>query len=436
MATKTGKKLVAKLAVGKNRNKRIPKLKFTKNRNIGWHVSYRDPVTNMPKKHRFKVSNRSEAEQEYQKWVGAWLIGTVHEEAEQKKLNLHVGGNEKEEDWVTGKLVQGSLGHITSGLLHFEQSRVREEGEAKRKGTITLGLCDERRRYAKEFMGFINSRYGHGAVGRMMLSELLVVDVEAYNRMLVEAGYSASQVGKRLRFVKAIMSRAGRPEFGSQHLPWDWSALDIAYGKPAKERKLPTVKQLKMFLKLCDVRETAIVWLGIGCGLGQRDISSIRIGQFDEKGYDLRRGKTGVDRYGETPKLVWNSITEYLQLVNRENKDRMFVTKKGMPVVHGKTDAIGKWWTRLREKLGEEGKDLDGFYILRHLGATEFGSRPGCSIGATKRWLGHSASSQIADTYMRSVSPENRKVVNWVRKALETGTVNLKIEKAKVGNRS
>ena len=28
------------------------------------------------------------------------------------------------------------------------------------------------------------------------------------------------------------------------------------------------------------------------------------MGQFDEIGYDLRRGKTGIERRGETPKMV------------------------------------------------------------------------------------------------------------------------------------
>ena len=56
--------------------------------------------------------------------------------------------------------------------------------------------------------------------------------------------------------------------------------------------------------------------------------------------------------------------------------------------------------------------------MLRHLGATEFGSRLGCWIVAMKRWLGHSASSKMADPYMKPVSPEDREVVEWVRKRL------------------
>jgi hypothetical protein len=49
---------------------------------------------------------------------------------------------------------------------------------------------------------------------------------------------------------------------------------------------------------------------------------------------------------------------------------------------------------------------------------TEYGSRVGCSIGAMKRWLGHSAGSAMADVHMKPVSPENRTITEWIRTAL------------------
>ncbi len=160
-----------------------------------------------------------------------------------------------------------------------------------------------------------------------------------------------------------------------------------------------------------------MIWMAIGCGFGQRDLASIRVGQVDKKSYDLRRGKTGIERYGETPPMVWNAIQEYLK---RQHGALMFITVKGMPVVHEHADSVHLWWSKLVKRLGEDCKGAGGFYTLRHLGATEFGSRTGCSIGAMKRWLGHSASSDMADVYMKPVSPENRPVIEWVRTALRT----------------
>ena len=329
------------------------------------------------------------------------------------------------------EIVFGSLVHITSGFLKYEEGRVGDGEQVRRRGTITRKTYEARKQFAQEFLQFLNSRHGHGAVGRMRLADLPMEDVEAYNRLLVEAGYSSSQVTKRLQVVRGIIERAGRPEHDRQLLPWNWESRDVIHGKPSKQRRLPTVAQLELVLRECDRARTAMVWMAIGCGFGQRDLAEVRVGQFDKDGYDLRRGKTGIERWGETPKMVWQALEAYLRETERPDGGLLFVTRKGMPLVHGRTDSIVMWWTKLRKKLGEAGEGLGGFYTLRHLGATEFGSRPGCSIGAMKRWLGHSASSDIADVYMKPVSPETREVVEWVRQALETGKADLRLRKKK-----
>jgi hypothetical protein len=325
--------------------------------------------------------------------------------------------------------LEGSLLYVASSLLRYEESRIRPENSARRQGSITRNLYQRRKQYSKEFLQFINSRHGNAAVARMRLASLTMHDVEAYNRSLVDSDFSASQVSKRLRFVKALIDRAGRPEHGSQVLGWNWDSRDVLHGKPARRRELPTLSQLKLVLKECSPRETAMVWMAIGCGFGQRDLASVRVGQMDKKGYDLRRGKTGIDRYGDTPLMVWNSVAAYLKEEPRETGELMFLTRKRMPLVHENCDSVAQWWMKLREDLEDAGKGLGGFYVLRHLEATEFGSRPGCSIGEMKRWLGHSASSHIADVYMKPVSPENRAVVEWVRSSLQSGKADLKNHK-------
>lgn len=50
------------------------------------------------------------------------------------------------------------------------------------------------------------------------------------------------------------------------------------------------------------------MWLAIGCGFGPRNLAKVRVGDIDKVGYDLRRPKTGIDRYGDTPKLVWTCV--------------------------------------------------------------------------------------------------------------------------------
>ena len=408
------------------RKRRVPQLKYTDTRGIGWHVSYRDPKTGTPRKHRFDADNKGEAERQYHEWVAAFLHGVVPEKKSRQKR-----GPKVDEQHVQADVVKGSLLHVASSLLHYEESRVRAEGEERRQGTIKKDLYEKRQRYAKEFLEFLNSRHGAGAVGRMQLADLTLSDVECYNRWLVDEGYSQSEVSKRLRLIKALIDRAGRPEHDSQVLTWNWESRDKLLGKPATKRRLPTLKQLKMVLKACESRETAMVWLAIGCGFGQRDLAALRVGQIDRKSYDLRRGKTGIDRFGDTPPMVWNSIAAYLKQVERESDELMFVTRKLQPLVHDNTDSVAQWWSRLREALGASANSLGGFYTLRHLGATEFGSRPGCSIGAMRRWLGHAASSQMADVYMKPISPEYRAIVEWVRHCLESGTADLRTTSTK-----
>lgn len=95
------------------------------------------------------------------------------------------------------------------------------------------------------------------------------------------------------------------------------------------------------------------------------------------------------------------------------------MTRNGVPLVQPSSNAVTQWWDKVRKRVGESKKTLPGFYTLRHLGATEFGSRPGASISDVRRWLGHAAGSDVADTYMRPVRPEYAATIVWIRKRLE-----------------
>lgn len=367
--------------------------------------------------------SREQADQLYHEWVAAHLRGETPSAQPKRRNKLDLQGIDMKaaNKGVPAKIVSGSLLHIASSLLQFEESRVRDEPGPRRQGSICREVFDQRAAYAKEILQFITKRYGQGAAGRMMLADLSMDDVEAYNRAIVKSGYSSSQVTKRLQFVKAVIDRAGRPEHGGQVLGWNWDARDVHHGKPARKRLLPSLAQLKLLLSNCSPRETAMVWMAIGCGFGQRDLASVRVGQIDKKSYDLRRGKTGIERYGDTPPLV-----QRRQLLSHASFCPTIGVHFRLPLVHETSDSVHQWWSKLIKRFEEPCKGVGGFYTLRHLGATEFGSRDGCSIGAMKRWLGHSASSDMADVYMKPVSPENRPVIEWVRTALRTGKVELR----------
>jgi integrase len=407
----------------RTRKKRIPRLAFTSVRNIGWHVSYRDPATGLPRKHRFGMVDKARAETMYFDWVAAHLRGetkTAKMQETNRKLAKRLGARTVNSVAVSANITPGCLLEIASGLLTYEESRIRPADGPRIQNTITSKQYNSRKQFTEEFLQYVNDRYGKGAVGRLKLADLTMKDIESFNMMLVENDFSDSQIRKRMQLVKAIIDRAGRPEYGHQVLTWNWDSRDPHHGRPDQKITLPTLTQLKLVLHNCDIARTAQVWLAIGCGFGQRDLSALRVGDIDKDAYDLRRGKTGVERFGQTPKLVWASLQRYLADTPRPDGELMFVTQRGKPLVHNYSDSIGLWWSRLRQSLDVAGDGLNGFYSLRHLGATEYGSRPGCSIGDMRAWLGHSVSSAVADRYMKPISPQVRPVVEWVRKSLQS----------------
>jgi len=405
------------------RKKRVPQLKYTELRGIGWHVSYRDRETGLPKKHRFGNVSQAEAERAYHTWVAAYLgyDERTAEKVSNATLEPKQNGTSKRRSSKskgTDAAVTGSLVHVASGLIRYETDRARQDSGSRVPGTISPRTLLDRKKAVKDFLAHINERHGVGAAGRLTVEDLSMDDVESYNRDIVEAGIAANTLNRKMQVVKKIIDRAGRPEYGQQVLQWNWDSLDRIPGRGTKPRRFPTKKQLEAVLQHSDARGRALVWMALGLGFGQSDLANVRVGHIDAKGYDLRRGKTGIERYGDTPPRVWAAITDYLRETPRKNGELLFVTETGKPVVHQKSDSILQWWNRVREALGETKDTLDSFYMLRHVGATEFGSRRGCSIAEMKRWLGHSASSQMADRYMKPVSPEHRKLVEWVRKQL------------------
>lgn len=399
---------------------RIPKLRFTGWRKLGWHVNFRDRKTGVPRKHLFNIRER-EREAEARLLYHAWILENMGGNQD-GKFQTEVEPVRKRRP--TGKALSGSLLEVASGLKESERFRIRKPDEPRRRGTIAPPVFRDRAKIIRDFLEFLNARRGAGAVSRMRLADLTMDDVEAFNQHIVKEGFSDSQVAKRLQIVKAIIDRAGRPEHGRQMLTWNWDSRDVAHGKPTPERPLPSVELLQKMLAGADLRGRTMIWLGIGLGLGAKDLAVVRVGQIDKDAYDLRRSKTGVERFGMTPPRIWACVSKYQDATKRPAGELLFVTRTGVPLVHAKGNAVTQWWDKLRKKVGESKETMPGFYTLRHLGATEFGSRPGTSISDVKRWLGHASSSDMADVYMRPVRPEFKKVVEWVRAELMRNCVD------------
>ena len=136
-----------------HRNRRIPKLKFTRLRDIGWHVSYRDRATGMPSRHRFGIPER-DREAEARVLYHAWVLE-------------HLGGNSTAAHPTTAApparrkaspdLLAGSLLEIASALIDSERSRSRTGDEPRRRGTIAAPVFRDRNKQIHDFLAFLNT---------------------------------------------------------------------------------------------------------------------------------------------------------------------------------------------------------------------------------------------------------------------------------------
>jgi integrase len=163
----------------------------------------------------------------------------------------------------------------------------------------------------------------------------------------------------------------------------------------------------------------AMIFLGINCGFGNKDVGTLPLKAIDLKNGIIRfpRPKTRVKResplWPETIKAIEDTIAER----QTAKCGTLFVTKYGNPWFHGNTDAIKKPFGKLLNALGINGRRSLGFYTLRHTFATvsmELDDRD-----AVKCLMGHTDPEMIA-RYNKAQVPLKRRqtVVNYVRKWL------------------
>lgn len=128
--------------MARHRNRRVPKLKFQKLRGIGWHVSYRDAKTGVPRRHRFGIEGHereAEARVLYHAWVLNYLGGD-----NSKSLPTKLSPRPKSKP--TADVLSGSLLEVGSALIESERRRARTDDDPRRRGTITAAGFRDRKR--------------------------------------------------------------------------------------------------------------------------------------------------------------------------------------------------------------------------------------------------------------------------------------------------
>ena len=218
----------------------------------------------------------------------------------------------------------------------------------------------------------------------------------------------------------------------------------IRYGQSFKKPSRKTLRKArakngKRMFEAAELRKAidsasqplrAMILLGINCGFGQTDVSSLPQSTVDLEGgwIDYPRPKTGIERrcplWPETVKALREAIAKRPKPKDAADADLAFITKYGKRWVKTHTtengsgtpaDALGQQFSKLLTELGIKRPGVS-FYALRHTFATIGGeSRDQVAVDHI---MGH-ARDDMASLYRERISDERLKAVtdtihNWL----------------------
>lgn len=159
--------------------------------------------------------------------------------------------------------------------------------------------------------------------------------------------------------------------------------------------------EIRKLLYAADPIWRAMIYLGINCGLGNTDISELRLQQV-RRVMRYPRPKTGEDRicvlWPETLRAVQYAVRLRPSPRSADVSDRVFLTRNGRAWVRADerhtNDEISKQFAKLLVSCGLKRPGLN-FYALRHTLVTigeEVADKPALSL-----MLGHADSSMAAE---------------------------------------
>ena len=413
----------------KERKKRIPVLsKKTEPGNGRYYTSFRDS-NGKSKRKRFS-KDLEESQLMYHRWIIENYDNSTEIVTRQKTQGKHN--------------FQESLPFIANAFIQHERERVRPDAAKRIRGTISIRVFDDNRRQVINILKWCKTRYKDQLSQSSFQNLMTETDYESMMLHFVNR-LSNSQVNKHRQRFWDIVRFARRKPF-RVYFPFTRDDVRLFGGvEIRKQRTLPTIDMIQKILSIATTRERLWIWLGIGLGFGNDDLARCRPEYFDVNSYDMRRGKTGFARYGVMRPMVWGHFQEYLKNHPREKGELLFITAKGNPLVWVKTktdeelkngtttngpsqipfkrcDSLCQRWNKLKKDANLHSWK-EGFYIWRHLGATAYASREGVGIAQLRTFLGH-GKSQVADEYMKPLTPETKKVVKWVNEILNSSNID------------
>jgi integrase len=222
-------------------------------------------------------------------------------------------------------------------------------------------------------------------------------------RMVFKYAYDAGLVERQVRF---------GPHF---KLP---SRAVLRREKQQNGKKMFEADELRIVIESAPQPLKAMILLGLNCGFGNTDISSLPRSAVDlEQGWiDFPRPKTAIERrcplWPETVSAIRESLESRREPKQDSDSDLVFITKyrkrwvrngeKGNPI-----DSVSTEFTKLMRSLNLKRPGLS-FYALRHVCETIGGeSKDQVAVNAI---MGH-VDNSMAGVYRERISDERLKAV-------------------------
>lgn len=171
-----------------------------------------------------------------------------------------------------------------------------------------------------------------------------------------------------------------------------------------QDKKLFTVEEVRQLIWAGDPMVQVAVLLGINCGLGNNDISTLQRKHLDlDHGWlDFPRPKNGNPRriplWPITVEHLRTAIDNRAKAKDQADEGAVFLTTTGKRLVRiteaSRFDQLGKDFSKVMSKLEINSRQGLGFYSLRHTFAT-IGLQTG-DRDAVKSLMGHSAGDILA----------------------------------------
>ena len=197
-------------------------------------------------------------------------------------------------------------------------------------------------------------------------------------RLKVAAKYSQTRITKIVIICRMIFKWA----FESEHLermPRFGPDFSVATNRAkrieraSKGKKLLSGSEIRAMLAVADPKWRALVLLAINGGLGNSDVSRLRLDQMGGEWLDCPRGKTGIGRKIPLWPETQSAIASYLKVRGNPKagmESLAFLSDHGGPMLAvsesgARGDLIGSGFKRLAI-AAEVHKTGMGFYWIRH----------------------------------------------------------------------